>query len=140
MTILHLRIITPKKVVLEDEIESITAPGSEGELTVLPRHVALFTMLKEGVVTIRTKGDETLFSIGGGYLETNGKEVNVLVSRAYHQDEIDEKEVETARLDAEKLIKEAPTDALRHEAMTSLRRSIIDLKVLRRRKKSVRTS
>jgi hypothetical protein len=39
MTLLQLRIITPKAVVLEEEIESITAPGADGEVTVLARHV-----------------------------------------------------------------------------------------------------
>jgi F-type H+-transporting ATPase subunit epsilon len=139
MTLLQLRIITPKAVVLEEEIESITAPGADGEVTVLARHVPLFLLLKEGVVTIRKDGDENFFSIGGGYLETNGKQVNLLVSRAFGQDQIDQKEVEAARAKAEQDLKDAPTEEARHNAMLSLRRSMIDLKVLgkiKRRKTS----
>lgn len=56
MKALSLKIITPKKVVLEDEVNSVTAPGLSGELTILPIHVPLFAVLKEGVVTIK-KGE-----------------------------------------------------------------------------------
>ncbi len=135
MSQLRLRIITPKKTVFEQEINSITAPASDGEVTILPGHMPLFSLLTEGVVTIRTEGDENYFSIGGGYLETNGKAVNLLVSRAYGQDQIDEAEITKAKAHAEQLIKEAPNEAARHEAMMQLRRSLIDLKVLSKVKK-----
>ena len=45
---LHLKIITPKRIVLEKDIISITAPSSEGDVTVLPRHTHLFSLLIEG--------------------------------------------------------------------------------------------
>lgn len=134
MKLFSLRIITPKKVVLEDEVSAITAPGSDGELTVLYNHMPLFALLNEGVVTVRKDRDESFFSIGGGYVETTGKEVNLLVSRAYHQDEIDEREVEKARIEAEKRLKEAPSEEARHSAMLQLRRSLVDLKVIRKKR------
>ena len=132
---LKLQIVTPKRVIFEKEIDSITAPSKSGEITVLPHHTSLFTLLHEGVVIVRGEGDETSFSIGGGYLETDGNHVNVLVSRAYGQDELDEKDIEAARQEAERRLKEAPTDEARHEAMEMLRRSTIDMKVLKRFKK-----
>lgn len=130
-----LQIITPKKVVLRDKVDSVTAPSSTGEITILYNHTPLFSLLKEGVVKIKKGGDETYLSIGGGYLETTGKEVNLLVSRAAGQDEIDETAVKRARDEAEKLLRESKTEAERHEAMATLRRSFIDLKILKFRKK-----
>lgn len=132
MSSLKLKILTPQKIVAEKEISSITAPGADGELTVLPRHISLFTLLKEGVVKIRSDAEESFFSIGGGYLETNGKEVTLLVSRAFHQDEIDEAEVHKAKEKAERLIAETSDEHERTEALHVLRRSLIDLKVLKR--------
>lgn len=132
---LQLKIITPKRVVFEQEIASITVPGSDGEMTLLPHHMSLFSLLKEGVVTIKARNEENYFSIGGGYVETDGKSVNLLVSRAYGQDEIDEAQITKAKEHAEKMIAEAPNDAARHEAMVTLRRSIIDLKVIGKYKK-----
>lgn len=140
MGVLHLRVITPSKIVLEEDISSITAPSVEGEITILPRHTRLFSLLKEGVVTIRKKNDEELLSIGGGYLQTNGSEVNVLVSRAYGQTEIDQKLTEKALEDAKKILEKSKDQKEREDAAMLLRRSIVDLKLLRKRKKHPITS
>lgn len=129
-----LKIITPKKIVLQDEITSVTAPSASGEITILYNHLPLFSLLKEGVVKVKKNGDESYFSIGGGYIETTGKEVNLLVSRAYGQNEIDEEAVKKAQEEAKKKIQTAKTDEERQEAMASFRRSFIDLKVLQKYK------
>ena len=134
MNTLNLKIITPKKVVLEESVISVTAPGVSGEFTVLPRHVPLFATLQEGIVTIRDQKNESFFSIGGGYIETDGKDVHLLVSRAFGQDEIDEKEIEQARTRAEKLLKESRDESERHEALLVLRRSLVDMKLLKKTK------
>jgi len=136
MNSLYLKIITPKKVVLEKEILSITLPTEEGEITILPNHANLFTILKEGIVKIKYDGNEDYLAIGGGYLETDGKNVNVLVSRAYGQDEIDEKMIEEAKEQAKKLLEEAKNDDQKQQAVALLRRSLIDSKLLRKRKRS----
>jgi F-type H+-transporting ATPase subunit epsilon len=127
---MHLNIITPRKMVFQEEIEALTAPGSEGELTVLPKHAPLFTMLDEGVVWIQTTDGEKFYSIGGGYLETDGFTLNLLVSRAYGQDEIDIEQVKQAKLAAEKLLETAVHEQEREQILRELRRSIIDLKVI----------
>jgi len=136
MDTLLLKIITPKKIVLEKEILSITLPTEEGEITILPHHANLFAILKEGIIKIKYNEEEDYFAIGGGYLETDGREVNVLVSRAYGQDEIDEKMIEEAKENAQKILSQAKTDAERQQAATLLRRSLIDSKLLRKRKRS----
>jgi len=136
MNTLHLKIITPKRVVLEKEILSITLPTEEGEITILPHHANLFAILKEGIVKIKYDGNEDYLAIGGGYLETDGKMVNVLVSRAYGQDEIDEKMIEEAKEQAKKLLEQAKTDDQKQQAVALLRRSLIDSKLLRKRKRS----
>lgn len=137
---LKLQIITPKKIVLQDEVSSISVSSSTGEITILHNHAPLFSLLIEGVVKIKKENQESFYSIGGGYLETTGKEANILVSRAYHQDEIDEEAVKKAKENAEKLLKESKTKEERHEAIATLRRSLIDLKVLRFKRKTKKLS
>ncbi|TXH02244.1 MAG: ATP synthase F1 subunit epsilon [Candidatus Moraniibacteriota bacterium] len=127
---MEVKIITPKKVVFEQTIDEITLPASDGEITILPRHVALFSMLKEGVVTILKGNEETFFSIGGGYVETDGKQVSVLVSRAFGQDEIDEAEIKRAQKQAEELLAKNVSEQERTDALQMLRRSTIDLQLL----------
>lgn len=134
---MKLKIITPKKVVREAEIDSITAPSAAGEITVLPKHENLFTLLKEGILTMRTKNEEEYMAIGGGYLETDGENLQILVSRAYGQDEIDEEITQKALDNAQKVIEENKDQHEVAQASAMIRRSLLDLKLLRKRRKAV---
>ncbi len=127
---LHIHIVTPQRQVFEQEADSITLPGAEGELTVLSHHVPLFTPLNEGVVEVKSGSDEHFFAIGGGYFETDGKKAMILVSRAAGQDDIDENAVKDAKEKAQKMVSEAKTDEERHAAMQQLRRTLLDDKLL----------
>ncbi|MCX7881363.1 MAG: ATP synthase F1 subunit epsilon [Patescibacteria group bacterium] len=132
---LNLKIITPRKIVLEEEVLSVSAPSLMGEITILPRHINLFSLLVEGILKIKKKNNEEEYlAIGGGYLETNGKEVNVLISRAYRQDEIDEKKIKEAIEEAKRILSQAKTSEEKNQAATMLRRSIVEMKLLKKRK------
>ena len=130
---LHLKIITPKRIVLEKDIASITVPSSEGDLTVLPHHTHLFSLLNEGIVTYRTEKNEEVLAIGGGYLETDGKNVQLLVTRAYGQDEINHKATVKAIEDAKTDMKQVKDKKQLQDISTLLRRSLVDLKLLKRK-------
>ncbi|MEK7070634.1 MAG: ATP synthase F1 subunit epsilon [Patescibacteria group bacterium] len=137
MATIRLRVITPKTIVFEEEVLSVTAPSSEGEITVLPRHARLFSLLTEGIITIRMKSAEETLAIGSGYLQTDGKELNVLVSRAYGQDKINEKVTEQAIENAKKILDKSTDVKEREDAAMLLRRSIVDLKLLKHRRKKM---
>lgn len=132
---MKLTIITPKQVVLEKDIEGVTVPSTEGEMTILPRHTNLFALLDEGIVRYWKGNEEEFLAIGGGYVETNGKTVELLVSRAYGQDKIDEEATKKAIDEAKKLKMAAKTDDAQKEVSSLLRRSLIDMKLLRKKKR-----
>lgn len=132
-----LEIISPKKKLLTVEANSVTVPSVSGELTILKNHIPLFSLLREGIIKISYKNNEDFFSIGSGYIETTGSLVRILVSEAYNQREIDEKMVERAIIEAEKKLKEAPTVAERKIAMSMYRRSLVDSKLLKRKRKNI---
>ena len=133
---LHLQIITPKKVIVDEQIQSATVTTADGEITVLPRHSRLFSLLVDGVVTIKKeKSEEDHLSIGGGYLETDGKHLNILVSRAHGQDQIDAQMTQKALEQAKKILSSSKDQVERHEATLLLRRSLVDLKLLTKRKR-----
>lgn len=131
---LHLKVITPKKIVLDEEILSATIPTSSGEITILPHHSKLFSIITEGIIKIKKTDGEDFFSIGGGYLETDGEELNILVSQAYGQDEINEELIAKATEEAKKILSLSKDEKEKAEAISLLRRSVIDSKLLKRRK------
>jgi len=133
---LNLKIITPQKQILERQVKSVSCRTVEGDITILPRHSALLTLLSEGVITVKDEtGKDELFSAGSGYIETDGKKVQILISRAANQDEIDERKVEEARQQAKKILSEQKSASDRRQAWAMLQRTSLDLKVVNKLKR-----
>ncbi len=134
MDTLHLKVITPRKVVMDKQASSVTVPTADGEITILPHHVHLFSLLVEGIVKIKQSGGEDMLAIGGGYVETDGKSVKVLVSRAYGQNEIDKDLTDKAIEEAKLILSKSTDEKERAEAMSIIRRSVIDSRLIKRHK------
>lgn len=123
-------------MVLSEEVKSVSLPTSVGEITVLPHHVHLFSQLTEGIVKIKKETGVDYLAIGGGYVETNGSEIHILVSRAYGQKEIDEVVTQKAVEHAKNILKQTRDEKQRLEASALLRRSLIDIKLLKRKRRT----
>lgn len=64
----------------DGEAASMTLPAAGGMMTVLPEHMPLITTLKEGVITVRQKGEpEQTFAIQGGVLEVRRDGATVIL-------------------------------------------------------------
>lgn len=134
---LALDIITPLKVVLSEEVDEVTIPTIEGEISILPNHVNLLTRIAPGEMVIRKAGHADLFAITGGFLEILNNHVNVLADYAVHADDIEIAKVEEAKERAQKAMKEKTTEEDFRMANAELAKSILQLKVARKRKVKV---
>jgi F-type H+-transporting ATPase subunit epsilon len=61
------------------EALSMTVPGAEGEMTILPEHEALMTTLKAGTITVRDNEGEKKFEIQTGVLEVRHDGATVIL-------------------------------------------------------------
>lgn len=138
MSAFLLEIITPKRIAFSDQVEMVTAPTSAGIIGVLPHHMPLFTRLIEGELKITRTDEELYLAIGGGFMEITKDKVMVLVTDAYHADEINEREVLAAKKRAEEALTAKPEGAALLEAQSLFKRSVIALKVLHRKRGMVR--
>ena len=135
MAKLKIEIVTAERTVLEAEADMIIAPGSEGQLGLLPRHAPLLTMLEPGEIRLKDGGRDTLsFAVAGGFLEILDNRVIVLADSAERADEIDLARAEAAIQKAQERIASHATDLDLERALTSLRRANIRLRVARRRR------
>lgn len=76
----HLQVITPEKIVFDDKVTALIAPGSDGYFGVLTDHAPMIATLRDGVFIITRKEKEKFYyTITGGFLEVNHNEVSVLV-------------------------------------------------------------
>lgn len=74
-----LTIATVDKQIFRGEVESVNVPGSEGQMTLLPNHSPLITLLKDGDVIVRTQSGEEKYPVDGGLLEVSKNEAVILV-------------------------------------------------------------
>ena len=139
MATLRLEIITAERQVFADDVNVVVAPGTEGELGILPHHTPLITMLKPGELLIRKDGEETYMSVSGGFLEVRPDKVIVLADACERAEEIDIERAEEAKRRAEERIKTHVTGVDTARAHAALLRSLVRIKVAdRRRRKSPR--
>jgi F-type H+-transporting ATPase subunit epsilon len=138
---LTVDIVTAERsVVSEEGVDEIVVPGIEGELTVLPMHAPLLTMVKPGVMLIKKGNDETELAITGGFLEVRDDRVTILADAAERADEIDVAAAEEARRRAEAQLAQrdaAEVDLARVSA--ELQRQLLRLKVAERRRRRAGT-
>jgi F-type H+-transporting ATPase subunit epsilon len=102
---LDVKIITPERVVFSHPAESVLLPGTVGEMEILPGHVALFSTLKPGQITVRDGSKQAIFSGGTGIVEVCSNRVSLLVDSAVGNSEIDPEEAERLIAEAEDRLK-----------------------------------
>ena len=73
---MELKIYTLDGTKFEGEVSSVSLPTQDGEITVLPHHIPLITILKKGIV----KTEKEQVEINGGVAEIDGKKVIVLAN------------------------------------------------------------
>jgi F-type H+-transporting ATPase subunit epsilon len=96
----QLTVLTPVRTLLDERVESLVAPGSEGYLGVLANHAPLITALIPGKLTVRQPGGETrVFALSGGFLEVSANRAVVLADAMEEPELID---VDRARRAAER--------------------------------------
>lgn len=130
-----LDIVTAERVVFSGEVESIVAPGIEGEMGILPHHAPLMTTLNAGELVVRSSGEEYSMAISGGFLEVQPDRVIILADAAERVEEIDIARAEEAKRRAQEVLEHpvSPDEAARAEA--ALRRALARIGVVEKRKR-----
>ena len=134
MPTMHLEIITAERVVYSDDVDVLVAPGTEGELGILPEHAPLLTALKPGEIRVVKEGRDQVMAVSGGFLEVLGNMVTILADTAEHAEEIDEERAQEAVRRAQERIASDPGDLDLERALKALRRAQARVTVVRRRR------
>lgn len=89
---MRLRVAVPHRVVLDEEVDAVSAEGLHGSFTMLPRHLDYLVMLRPGILTSRSDGEEKYLAIDGGTLVKVGDQVRVSTWEAVPGDRLDQLE------------------------------------------------
>ena len=133
---LSVEIVTVERRVLTEEgIDEVIAPGIEGELAFLPHHAPFMTMLRPGELILKKGAEEIPFAVTGGFFEVLRDRVIVLADAAERAEEIDVQRAEQARERARVALERRESTEDLAAAQAALQRAMIRLRVAEQRRR-----
>ena len=116
---IDLQVVTPERRVLSETVTSVSLPGRDGRLGILPGHAPLISELAAGVISYEHGGKTESISVSAGFTEVLQGRVIVLAETAERAEEIDVERAERAKQRAEQRLRGTPsreTDVERAQA------------------------
>ena len=101
---IRLRVVTPSRQVLDEDVDEVTAHGELGEFGVLPNHIAFLSTLVPGELSYKQGAVKRSLFVSGGYAEVLDNVMTVLAPAAEFASEIDPGRAQRARERAEKVL------------------------------------
>ena len=131
---LSVEILTPNRLLLQDEVDELNLPGTEGYLGILPGHIAFLTNLGEGELMLRKDGQQRYLTVFRGYMEVSDDKVTVLAEVAEDMAEIDPERAGSARDRALERLRSGDAQVVDFDrASAALQRALVRLQVSARR-------
>jgi F-type H+-transporting ATPase subunit epsilon len=127
---IKLRVVTPSRMLLDEEVDEVAAPGELGEFGVLPNHISFLSTLVPGEMNYKQGANKRTLAVSGGYAEVLDNVMTVLAPAAEYASEIDAARAERAKERAEKQLAELNREEKDWEmAEAALQRALVRLQV-----------
>lgn len=125
---IHLTVVTPERKLVDQEVDEVTLPGTEGYFGVLEGHAPFLTTLRVGRIEYRHGGETSFLSVAWGFVEVLPKSVRVLADVAERAGDIDVERATEARGRAEDRIRSG-SDIDWDRASAALEKALVRLQV-----------
>lgn len=132
MAQLHLKIVTPEKLIVDEPVDMVTLTSSEGKLGILPHHTNLMAKLLPGELRIKNKGKTEVLATGDGFIQVADNTLTIMTDLAVEEADIDEKKVEEAKKRAETALEQKLSSEEYAETLAILEKSLAQLRIKRR--------
>jgi F-type H+-transporting ATPase subunit epsilon len=96
MAIISFDLVSPEKLLFNDEVGMIIVPGKDGDIGVLPEHSKVLSSLRPGRIMIYGEGKDLLksFFVTGGFVEINSEKCIVLGEGVHEMSTLDKSSIE----------------------------------------------
>jgi len=128
-THIDLQIVTPERLLVQEQVDEVEIPGSKGYFGVLPGHTPMLASLAVGELWYRKGQDKIFLSIAYGFAEVLPDRVTILARLAERAEDIDIERAESARRRAEERLAQSKSDIDYERARTALSKSLMRLQV-----------
>src|SRR3954467_1048370 len=109
-TSINLQLVTPDRLLVNEQVDEVEIPGSDGYFGVLPGHTPLLALLGAGELWYRQGQEKQYLALAVGFAEVQADRVTILAQIAERPDEIDVARAEAARKRAEERIYKPSVD------------------------------
>lgn len=120
-------LVSPERLLLSAQADSVTVPGTEGYMGVMAGHAPLVSTLRAGMIDVSVDGKDDRYFIRGGFAEIGPDKITVLAEEALPMTEMDLEVLDHRILAAQEDEIAAKTDADRQKAA----QLVDDLKLVR---------
>lgn len=79
---LKFELVSPAKLLLSEEVDSVVVPGSEGDFGVFINHAPMMTTLRVGFLEVSNGSDKESYFVKGGFAEVGEKGLSVLAEQS----------------------------------------------------------
>lgn len=134
MAQLHLKIVTPEKLIYDEEVSQVNVSTEQGQLGILPNHANLMAKLEPGELMIKKSGKVDSLVIGDGFLQVTNNILTIMTDLATYAADIDERALEEAKKRAEQALEQTLSDEEYAETLANLQKSLAQLRIKRRHK------
>lgn len=126
---LDLQVVTPDRLIVQEQVDEVEIPGAEGYFGVLPGHTPLLASLAVGELWYRKGQEKFYLSLAFGFAEVLPDRVTILARLAERAEDIDVERAEQARRRAEERLAQSKSDFDYERARVALTKSIMRLQV-----------
>jgi F-type H+-transporting ATPase subunit epsilon len=130
-----LKLIAPDGVKYEEMASEVTLPTAAGQITILPNHMPLISLLKPGEIIIKDGNATHELATEGGVVEITNSEVKILADTAEDVHNLDELKILEAKKTAEKRLSTAKNEVEFADAAAALEKQMAKLNFLTKRRK-----
>ncbi|MEL6375112.1 MAG: F0F1 ATP synthase subunit epsilon [Pseudomonadota bacterium] len=112
-------LVSPERILMSEDIVEVLLPGTEGDYTVLAGHAPDMSILRPGVLKIKTAaGKDERILVYGGLAEKSGEQLTVLAQRAVNTEGVDAAWIDAQKADARSALDAAKSDDDKRLAQT----------------------
>lgn len=131
MLTVPFEIVTPERMILQQDVRMVTLLGGFGELGILPRHMALATAVQPCLVRIKLDdGREDVIPVSGGFVEVLPDKITLLADTAELPGNIDVERAQLAKARAERRLGQSAEDVDVDRAKGGLKRANLRLEAV----------
>ena len=120
----HLKIVTPKGIYKETDIEMLNLKTTAGQIGILANHIPLASGIEISEMNYIENGERKVFAIAGGFVYVNEEETTIIANAIESPEEIDIRRAEEAKQRAEGRLKAQLNDIDILRAEVALKKAI----------------